>query len=353
MPNHKAVCFSLWSPHHNNLRYAELFPKLSSVLQHSKVTLSRHRVLRGLQYRLWSAIGERIICPIAVRYLSRKYDTLLTVSVDQVGSWSRKQSVVVDMDDPLFTRAEVVALNLPQVKAIVVTTERAKQRFQELGVNRPIHVIPQGVSVGETDPKTIRAIAQRFKTDDDVIVGYHAPSLTMFADGSKRARNGQDDLDFLFATLEDARKIAPWIKLWLFGDPSDALKKHVRRGRESWAKLFGYVPFFEMLHYLANVDIGVYPRTWIPPPARFSVKIAQFMACGVPVVSRDLDESFVIKDANCGVVCQSQSDFAQALVNLAQSDEMRSVLGNAGRAYAERNLNWSTLVPIYKEILMG
>src|SRR5204863_6861699 len=125
---------------------------------------------------------------------------------------------------------------------------------------------------------------------------------------------GQDDLDFLFEVLEDARKIELRIKLWLLGEPSKSLKKYVLQGRQSSVKLFGYVPFSEMLNYLANVDIGVYPRTWTPPPARFSVKIAQFMGCGIPVVSRDLDESFILTEARCGIVCKTQKEFSQALI---------------------------------------
>jgi glycosyltransferase involved in cell wall biosynthesis len=267
--------------------------------------------------------------------------------------WPRPKSIVVDVDDPVFAPEEVAALNLPQVKAIVVTTKKAKRIFENLGVKRPIHVIPQGVPVGRTDALKVAGIRQRFKTGGDIIVGYHAPTLTMAADGLNRRRGDQDDLDFLFAALEDARRIEPRIKLWLFGEPSGVLKKHVLGGRKSWAKLFGYVPFSEMLNYLANVDIGVYPRTWNPPPARFSVKIAQFMACGIPVVSRDVDESFVVADASCGIVCKTQMEFSRALADLAQSVERRMELGYAGRDYAKTNLDWSVLLPRYSEIFLG
>ncbi len=34
-------------------------------------------------------------------------------------------------------------------------------------------------------------------------MGYHAPTLTMAEDGPRRARAGQDDLDFLFAIVAD------------------------------------------------------------------------------------------------------------------------------------------------------
>jgi glycosyltransferase involved in cell wall biosynthesis len=351
--NGKAICFTLWFPHHANPRYADLFPRLSSVVDFCKVNLSRQRVIRGVQFRMWNLFSRRLIYPTAIKYFARKYETLFTVSCDQIAAWPKDQSVVVDIDDPVFSFAEVEALNLPQVKAIVVTTAKAKSIFEEMGVVRPIHVVPQGVPVGQTEPQKVAAVHSEFKRDGDVIVGYHAPTLTMAADGSDRRRSDQDDLDFLFAALEDARKIEPRIKLWLFGEPSEALSQYVLQGRKPWVKLFGYVPFSEMLNYLANVDIGVYPRTWDPPPARFSVKIAQFMASGIPVVARDLDESFVITEANCGVVCKTQRDFTQALVALTRNEENRASLGKAGRSYAETNLDWSILVPIYKKVLMS
>jgi glycosyltransferase involved in cell wall biosynthesis len=345
------VCFTLWFRNHNNPRYADLFPRLSSVVQFRKVTLSRHRIVRGGQYRLWHSLRQQLIYPRVLRYLANRFETLFTVDWPQIPMWPRHKKVVIDIDDPVFSREEFEALNLPHVKAVIVTTQKAKTMFQQMGVNRPIHVIPQGVAVGQTNPGKIEAIQRQFKNDDHVIVGYHAPTLTMSTDGSNRRRSDQDDLDFLLTALEDARKMEPQIKLWLFGEPSEALRKYVFQGRDSWAKLFGYVPFSEMLNYLANVDIGVYPRTWNPPPARFSVKIAQFMACGIPVVSRELDEGFIINEAGCGVLCKTQADFSLALIDLAQTDEKRRHLGHSGQNYARAHLDWSVLVPAYKEIL--
>lgn len=348
-----AVCFTLWFANHNNPRYADLFPRIDPLVRFHKVTLSRHRILRGVQYRAWHALRRELIYPGVLRYLSKRYETLFTVDCSQIPLWPRPASVVVDVDDPVFSPEEVATLNLPQVKSVVVTTEKARSIFQDLGVGRPIHVIPQGVPLGNTDARAVESIGQQFKSAGDVIVGYNAPTLTMLADGLNRGRGGQDDLDFLLGALDDARRTAPQIKLWLFGAASDALKAHVNQRCASWVKLFGYVPFAEMLNYLANVDIGVYPRTWDPPPARFSVKIAQFMAAGIPIVARDLDESFVVRDAGCGIVCQTQGDFTRALVELAQSKDRRVELGNAGKDYAREKLDWSVLVPAYKEILLS
>jgi glycosyltransferase involved in cell wall biosynthesis len=160
-------------------------------------------------------------------------------------------------------------------------------------------------------------------------------------------------LDFLFAALESARHVEPRIKLWLFGEPSAAVKHYASATRSEWIRLFGYVPLSNVLNYISSIDIGVYPRTWAQPPARFNVKLAQFMACGIPVVARDLDESYILKEARSGIVCQSQEDFSAALVALARSVGKRAEFADAGRAYARENLDWSALVPRYQEILAG
>jgi glycosyltransferase involved in cell wall biosynthesis len=160
-------------------------------------------------------------------------------------------------------------------------------------------------------------------------------------------------LDFLFAAVGDARKSEPRIKLWLIGDASESVKKYVAEGKDEWIRLCGYVPLTDILNYVSNFDIGVYPRTWAQPPGRFNVKLAQFMACGVPVVSRNLNESFILREARSGVICQSQREFTETLVQLAASAQTRAQFGNAGRNYARENLDWSLLVPKYKEVLMG
>jgi glycosyltransferase involved in cell wall biosynthesis len=347
----KIVCFTLWFAAHNNIRHATLFCRLEPVVRFYKVILSRHRLLRVMQYRLWQALGQNFIYPGVLYYLRQRYETLFATDYKQIQAWPKDRSVVVDLDDPFFSPAEVRLLNLPQVKAVIVTTEKAKMTFEQLGVTRPIFVIPQGVAMEQIDPCKIDEIRKQFREDGNLVIGYHAPTLTLSADGPTRAREGQDDLDFLFGALENARKVDPRMRLWLFGTPSESVKKYA--AEESWIKLFGYIPLPDLLSYISNVDIGVYPRTWMQAPGRFSVKLAQFMACGVPVVSTDLDESFILKEASSGIICKSPEDFSVALMELAQSAQKRDTLGRAGRNYARAKLDWLVLIPIYMQILNG
>jgi glycosyltransferase involved in cell wall biosynthesis len=346
---HTAVCFTLWFSTHNNHRYADLFPRLDGLVRFYKVILSRHHVLRALQYRLWRALSRKLLYPGVFRYLGQRYETLFTVDYYQIPAWPRRESVVVDIDDPVFSSTEVRLLNLPQVKTIIVTTAKAKTTFEQLGVTRPICVIPQGVSMELMDPYKIQEIRTQFKGERDVVTGYHAPTLTLSCDGPSRARGDQDDLDFLFAALERAREVEPRIKLWLFGEPSEAVKQYAAEAA-GWIKLFGYLRLADLLNYISNLDIGVYPRTWSPPPGRFSIKVAQFMACAVPVVATGADEALIVQEAQCGIVCPSQEYFSKALVELALAPEKRTELGKAGQRYAMKNLNWATLMQCYERM---
>lgn len=348
----RAACFTSWYPGHNNPRYIELFPRLTSIVQSYDMTFSRHRLIRALQYSLWRILKRKFIYPVVLWFLSQRHEVLFTADVQQIPSWPKNKNVVVDVDDPLFSSTEIRLLKLPQVKAVIVTTEKAKVRFRESGVKRPIHIMPQGVSLERIEPSKIMQIRVRFKEEDDVVVGYHAPTLTLSCDGPRRARGGMDDLDFLFGAVEEARKMEFRMKIWLLGESSKSVKKYVADGRGSWIRLFGYVPHFDVLNYISNFDIAVYPRVQ-PDFIRFRVKIAQYMACGVPIISTDAEEGpvIIIKEANCGLVCDSQENFVEALVTLARSRDMRLELGKAGQRYAVENLDWSILVQRYKQII--
>ena len=304
--------------------------------------------MRALQYRLWNITSRKLIYPAVLRYLGRWYESLFTVDIEQIPAWPK--SIIVDVDDPVFNAREVSHLNFSKVKAIIVTTERAKTIFQQLGVVRPIYVIPQGVPMEQIDPYKVQQIHTQLKGLTDVVIGYHAPTLTLSHDGPRRAREGLDDLDLLFAAVEEARKMEPRIKLWLLGTTSESVRKYA--AGKPWIKLFGYIPLSEVMNYVSTFDIGVYPRTFLLPPGRFSVKIAQYMACGIPIVSTNVEESFIVKEGHCGIICDSQENFAKTLGELARSVEMRLVLGKRGKTYAETHLNWSVLIQRYEDILI-
>ncbi|MGH7427038.1 MAG: glycosyltransferase [Candidatus Methylomirabilaceae bacterium] len=341
----KAICLTFWLHGHNNPSYEALFSRLGSVVFFRKVTFSRWRAIQALQYRLWARSSYRLIYPLAFRYLSRRYSTLFTVDPWQIPLWNRK--VILDMNDPTYDPAVLTLLKQPQVEAIVVSTERVKRTLVDLGVVAPVHVIPQIVPV-HLDADEIREVRSRYRSDGEVVAGYPAPTLSLSRDGPRRWRRGVDDLDLLFAAAEEARKVEPRLRLWLLGEPSPSVRQFARA--RSWVRLFGYVPRARLFAYIANFDIGLYPRTTILPAGSFSVKIVQYMACGLPVVSTLVEESLPVQEAGCGIICHSKSEFAKALIELAQSSELRTRLGLKGKAPVKIHTDWSHL-PVYEALI--
>jgi len=340
----QAVCFTYWLSGHNTARYAMLFPQLASIVRVHKFVFDRRRVVSAIQWRAWRVAHRRLVYPVALRVLQRRYRTLFTLDPWQVPHW--KGSVIVDVCDPWYN--EIALLNLPQVQAIVVTNETAKETYRALGVNKPIFIIPCGVPL-QTDTQRVQRVRAEFRADGDIVAGYHAPTLTLSRDGRRRFRQGMDDLDFLCATVEDARRVEPRITLWLVGRASASVKAYA--AARPWVRVIGYVPLAELLDYVACFDIGVYPRTGTLPPGRLSYKMAQYMACRVPIVSTAVAESFLVREAACGIICDSQPAFSEALVKLARSPAEAARFGMAGRAYAEHHFDWARLIPYYEQII--
>lgn len=344
--NQCAVCFTTWRPDHNNTRYASIFPYLTPEIDFHTFHFSKQRLIRAGQGRLWNAAQDSIIYPTLLPLFNRRHENLYTIDFRQIPYWHGR--VIIDIDDPEFTTEEIRCLNLPNVAAIIVTTNRIKAILLERGITRKICVIPQGVSRTRLNADRVLEIKAKYK-QDNLVVGYHSPRLTLASDGAARAKQGLNDLDILVNAVEAARKIDSRVVLWLIGHPSAELQRYAENA--SWVRLFGYIPFEDTLHFVENFDIGTYPRTIQLPLGRFSVKLAQYMACGVPIVSTGVDESFIVAEAKAGIITHSAQEFSGAVCDLVESARLRRELGDAGAKFAFENLEWEILVPKYRKIL--
>ncbi len=83
-------------------------------------------------------------------------------------------SIVMLMDDVLYSPREVDLLNRPNVKAYFVTRDRAGRRSAELGVTTPYEVIPQAVPLGSLDRSRRDELIREKEARGVFVVGYHA-----------------------------------------------------------------------------------------------------------------------------------------------------------------------------------
>jgi glycosyltransferase involved in cell wall biosynthesis len=327
---------------HNNVRYEAILPRLRRVDLYLSLC-SGGRVARGIEFRALHAtepIRYKVVFPLA----NRRYRYALCTGVNQVPHFRGK--VVVDIDDPRFTEEEVRLLGLPNVAAYVVTMEEAGRRFEKMGLDKPFHVIPQPVRLDLVDESRRVEVAGDRRRPGDFVVGFASAFLRVH--GDRDGDNPLVSIDHLLDLWDEIRAKVPHARLWLIGQASDGARSRCA-GRDDIVVL-GRLQPSEVVAHVSNFDVALYPRTK-DSGTRQSMKIAEYLSLGIPIVSYDYETTRVVGEHGAGVLVRSPHDFVAAVVDLANDPGKRVALGEAARsAGAAYALN--ELVPRYeREIL--
>lgn len=331
---------NIWFKSVNNARYESLLPYLGRV-DNLLLVCSDRRIMRGLQFRaLNSTIGVhgRALFGMAAR--AYRYGFITNVRHLPYVDFS----VVVDMDDPFFTEQEVSALRSSEhVAALVVTNEAAADRYRELGLTCPIHVVGHGLRPSEPDPALVRKVRER-KRPDELTVGYVAAwHLSARDRGADPLYNVDHLIDELWPGVVGA---CPRARLWLVGGVGKDLER--RLGGRQDIDLVGHVPAEQVPAYMAAFDVGLYPRRIAHE--RSSVKVAQFVGCAVPVVGYRGVPTELISRSECGLIVDTAGDFTAALARLLDDAPLRSRLSANARAAAHQ-VDWNVLGDAYAQFL--
>ena len=327
---------SLWFKGHNNPRYAELLPRLSRLDRYLAVASDR-RIPRGLEYRAY-AWSRRVRNPVVMRLGGRRYRACFTADPEQIPWFTG--GVVADVDDPRFTEREAAALRHPNLRAYVVTDPKTGERYRGLGVDKPYHVIPQGVSLSSlTEPVLAEARAER--RPGEVVVGYMAAFL--LTDDDRDKANTLYNVNHLLELWDDIHAEAPETRLWLIGSPSERVQA-ICRGRDD-IRLFGLLPRARALAHASEFDVALYPRT--KDQGIRAAKIAEYMGVGVPTVSYDYAVTEELRETGAGLLVESPRDFREAVVRLVRRDDERSKLAEAARR-AGKERDWDVLARRYE-----
>jgi len=339
-----------YSDGYNNIRYTSFLPRFKSV-----EPIYKFRPQTGWRGRLIKIYEQSILgrywtfgikYSYRLRLLGKQYRTLFCT-----GHFGKIRhfpgSVIVDDDDPYFNSVRMALLNDPKVCVVVTTTDLLRDKLVANGLNKPCIIIPSGVDFSQLDPLKIQQLAQQSgKGPDNVIVGYAIPEIFTDQDPSViRDKNGKErSVSFLFEIMERVWQEMPRINLWLVGHPSPSVEAWVSSHPQ--VRLFGFIPHHGLLNYISNFDIAVYPRT-IDFGGRHIIKLLEFMACGCPIVSTAVSESFQVVNSASGLLANDVNSFADCILQLARNPELRQKLGQNGREYA-KNYDWDVLADRYE-----
>ena len=330
---------NIWFRGHNNPRYEELLPRLRRLDAYLAV-LPERRVARGIGYRALR-VTQRLRNPVVFAGANRRYRNMFTTDNEQICHF--RGAVVSDVDDPRYTPCEVALLNRPNVAAYVVTAERAARRFENLGVEKPWHVIPQGISLRSIDKAEAEQVF-RTKRPHEVVVGYMAAWLRTASD-----RNGDNPLynvDHLLDLWDEIHARSPNARLRLVGEASDRVRARCA-GRNDIV-ILGRLPRSQALAHVASFDLALYPRT--EDQGVQAAKVAEYMGAGVPTVSYDFEVTEHLRETGAGVLVKTPRDFIDAVVWLAANPGARRELADAARRAGD-DLDWDRLVGEYEELL--
>jgi glycosyltransferase involved in cell wall biosynthesis len=332
---------NIWFRGHNNPRYSELLPRLGR-LDPYPIVCSDRRLVRGVQYRVLHAT-QRPRDAAVLRLLGRRYRHLLSVNTRQIPHWPGL--VVSDVDDPVFTPEEVRNLNAPGLAAYVVTAERAARRFEELGVHKPWHVIPQGVDLAALTDDAVAQARTAHRRDGELAVGYMAGFLV--GAGDRDEANTLYNVEHLLELWQEIRARVPQARLWLLGEPSETVRRRLQ-GRED-VQLFGRVRRDRVLPLVANFDVALYPRRH--DQGILASKVGEYLGAGVPIVSYDLSVTENVRAAGAGVLVDTPREFVAAVERLARDEPERHRLAEAARR-AGAELDWDLLARRYEEEIL-
>jgi glycosyltransferase involved in cell wall biosynthesis len=330
--------FNTWYRGHNNARYAELLPRLERVRPYL-LTFPKPRLVRAASDRAWRAVRGPLE-PVVLRAIERRHPYALVTDLQQLETLT--VPTAVDIDDLNFTEADAGLLRRGNVVAYTVTDESAAHRLEELGVELPWYVIPQGVALDRLDPDEVSRAAEL--RAGRPVVGYIAAFLLSEADrgGGKAIYN----IDHLLALWDEIRARVPAARLWLIGSTSSGVRERLA-GRPD-VLLFGHVPRGRLLALASNFDVALYPRTH-DPGIRAS-KVAEYFGAGVPIVAYDHQVVQDVREARAGVLVSDAREFVDAVERLLTDDDERKRLADAARV-AGADRDWRKLSARYAELL--
>lgn len=114
----------------------------------------------------------------------------------------------------------------------------------------------------------------------------------------------------------------------------------------------GFADDATIRRYLSTASLGVAPE----PPTTYNhastmIKVAEYMAFGLPVVAFDLTETRrTAEDAAIYADGEDPSALTAAMDHLLDRPDLRGRMGRAGRARVRRELAWSHQLRIYLEL---
>jgi len=224
----------------------------------------------------------------------------------------------------LITQAWAHSANLADT--VVAPSPSIRDILVEIGVQKPVHVIPNGV------------VTENFRYPERPLsktrLGYaETDVLSVYVGRLSEEKN----LETLLESFNVARKQVPSLRLLLVGDGRQRAELEqlaADLGLHDRVRFYGETPFAMVPNILAAADIfASASRSEVHP-----LTAIEAMAAGLPVVAPNAPGFVESVENDCsGILAANPQDLARALIRLGKDAELRLRMGEAGK---RRSLNF-------------
>ncbi|MCV9878281.1 glycosyltransferase family 4 protein [Brenneria izbisi] len=230
----------------------------------------------------------------------------------------------------VLTNADLIVAVSPGIKAYLMQFPPTKQK---------VHVVANGV-----DPLrfgqaiTIRRERQTHHSQRETVIGFL---------GTLKPWHGVDTLIDAFALLYQRGNP---VRLLIVGDGPEyaSLSDRVeRQGLSDWVHFTGALPHTDIPARLAEMDIAVAPYPALPDFYFSPLKIYEYMAAGLPVITTQvghLEQIVVAGETGMVVAPDNPPALCGALETLVADHAWRCQLGANGRQSIIQNQSWDAVV---------
>lgn len=279
-------------------------------------------------------------CAAAIARLRQVPYTVRTQG--QLTPWALQQS---RFKKQLYTSL-IERHNLSQAAAIHCTTAQEVIDLRNFGINTPAFTLPLGVELPMPISNATLELQKLFNIPSDRQIILFLSRLhpkkrpDLLIDAFRQVITHHPNTHLVMAGSGDANYVEYLQRLTAQNSLSDRLT------------FTGFVTGHKKNLLLQGADIFVLPSH----SENFGIAVAEAMAAGLPViVTPGVQISTDIATANAGIIIDDPAKLVEAITQLVESPERRSLLGQNAISLVENKYNWNTitrqLISDYSDII--
>jgi glycosyltransferase involved in cell wall biosynthesis len=220
---------------------------------------------------------------------------------------------------------------------IRVVTPEIKERLTDYGIDaEKIAVIGNGTDINHFRPINKREAKEKIGLDPNLLYVGFIGNFSVW-----------QGLDNLLISIPEVVRRKKNVRFILVGDGPEMkkIRKKVVDFKNKEVILTGRVKYELANNYINAFDVGVAPKQPNITIGYSPLKVRDYAACGVPIVTTKISGLEFVAEKGIGILVSPDNPKAlsEAIIKLIENPALRSKLGRKGRKLAEDKFSWQNI----------